>query len=222
MAEFNLERRAEELFTPEARLYHFQMARQLAEKLAREALEAAAKECERVADSYTERSRTLSSPVGSAYIGAAAIIRGVAGTTEQPEAHCFPSGQRSREPIDHALVRVLSDAPPAPLSDADVLERAAEIMYARHFVGTGGQLCDQAAKLRAAEEPDIFEAFERAYDGPGDERLHTLARDWFGPLVSALERISRGTQNSGVAAEVADGAISALRERARAARGGGA
>lgn len=87
--------------------------------------------------------------------------------------------------------------------DAAVLERAAEILDREMECSVAGQVRNLAGSLRQPPvpepEPDVFERFEVAWnfdEEAGDLASH--ARDWFGPLVDALEMIAKhgcGTYN---------------------------
>jgi hypothetical protein len=103
-----------------------------------------------------------------------------------------------------------SAAPPAPLDDAAVLERAAEILDRRPPTdakrAAAENLRQWAHRERVsgeppapAPEPDVFEAFARDVlcDEFGDALTSQVgpmadrAREWFGPLVEALKKDAR-------------------------------
>lgn len=167
---------------------------------------------------------------------------GAAGSTPAPGSSNGPdlSGH------DDFGVRPAQATPgdPARLSDADVLERAAEIMRSRSASGAyaaivNGHLCDEAAKLRAASVPapapkpvDVFEAFQswKLTRSPGVQ-LDRAARDWFGPLLDLVNDSARhacqqpaahviGTPCGACAPCKARTVLSALRQRAQEASRG--
>lgn len=164
------------------------------------------------------------------------ILRDLLAALRQTESSALSkvaAGSRAPGRVENAQEELPdqgSSTAPA-LSDADVLERAAEILRSRPASGAyaaivNGQLCDEAAKLRAASAPvpvpkpvDVFERFEQAWGnefagkGYGAD-LMGLARNWFGPLVDRVESRAK----SGFAEDVA--VLSALRQRAQEASRG--
>lgn len=109
-----------------------------------------------------------------------------------------------------------SATPPARLSDAEALERAAKILD-ESTRGLGGVVREVAAKLRAASAPkpvDVFEAFARDPVDYDAETLGGRARNWFSPLVEALDNIRQ--HGNSYAVREATAALSELRRKSSA------
>lgn len=245
-----LKRRAGELF-PRGMPWE----RGQAIQLAREALAAAAKECERAEIKQGSIGPLMDAGWNLARKHCAEIIRRIAGTTEQPDGPVW----RADSTAGLARGTTFTEQSPTPgsLSDAAVriagLEQALRVAQEARCVIFKDAPAERArgareacqwieetiksdiAKLRAADDPDVFEAFATAWvrhinaRQPVDDRdTEKLAREWFAPLVEALEAISQ--PSPAPATEGATGwriqkaltTLAALRERARAARGGGA
>lgn len=118
---------------------------------------------------------------------------------------------------------------PSLIEDAEILECAAEILRKSDLqvARDAATVCEfRAGGLRAASAPkpvDVFGEMARIhFGGLFDQRAQDLAataRDWFDPLVEALERIEAGSScpHSSV---LATDALSALR-RKPSAKGAG-
>lgn len=182
----DLEKRAAELFLGDH-------ARSGAVRLAREALDAAAKECDEAKTSIPGdpmddwwRGRHLGFSL------AASIIRRIAnakpGANERPDSFARKGN-------------AVPETPPAPLSDAEILEHAAAHLERRFGTSAAyprNLLHEEAAKLRAAQEPaDVFvlaasTIFLGRPEIPNAEVMSAadFLRERFSPLVSALEGIT--------------------------------
>ena len=122
---------------------------------------------------------------------------------KQPPAHVFQSAAGiARSTIKRNAPSVAASSAgggPAPLSDADVLERAANILDRHNCITTAqnDEILSLSLKLRAASAPkpvDVFEAFDDAYLGREwcieKHTAEKMARDWFSPLVELAEKHS--------------------------------
>lgn len=244
---FNLEARARALSdNPRAPRALLQQWRAL--QLAREALEAAAKECEAEANkdkiygllwaASIIRRIANEKPGASQYGYAADTLDGVGAPYEQdtmshekPGASPHPSGDSSDEAADNLGSRTAerTSQPPAPLSDADLMNRAGDLLDLHGEKMPAAAAHALAVKLlRAAEEPDVFEAFAAGEPALG-LRAAVRARDWFGPLVSALDQAGEALDSDGIdpsyngrthARYIIRETLSAIRARARAHGGG--
>ncbi len=135
--------------------------------------------------------------------------------------------QQPDKPAEARLSMGIADgekqiAIPAPLSDAEILGRAAKIVE-RDYGASLDVPCEddevaralrmKAEELRALAQPapdvDVFDAWRRA-----DEEGYPNPREWFGPAIKALERAEGGCCACGVCIE-ARAKMASLRERAR-------
>lgn len=108
------------------------------------------------------------------------------GAESQASRNVQPSSERAEERA------ASSPCPPPALTDADALERVSKLLREDGISeASPGVLSKWAAVLRAASAPkpvDVFEAFWRSSISlPFDANHISHARDWFGPLVAALE-----------------------------------
>jgi len=125
--------------------------------------------------------------------------------------------------------RPSSPCPPPALSDADKLECAADVTDRLQHGFVSNALREHARKLRAAPAPkpvDVFEAFADASWSSDETTWGDDARNWFGPLVEALEKTipSRCRDRHGMDQATADvieadceAALSELRRKAQEA-----
>lgn len=137
-----------------------------------------------------------------------ALARAARESFDRLRAHPFEQDTMSHE------------QPGAALSDAEVLERAAGMLERHHIILPSEIDAARrfAARLRASAPVDVFEAFASGFNEHNLEPLEDLAREWFAPIVEALEKIAESDTVSQPGTtwrrEMAKDALAALRARA--------
>lgn len=114
--------------------------------------------------------------------------------------------------------RIRAECAAAPLTEPEILERAAKICDRELECSVAGQVRILADSFRATSAPkpvDVFERFGLACANDSTRDIEARARERFGPLVEALEKIEGGS-NCPQSADIAEDALSELRRKSSA------